>query len=80
MPEQGDLNDPKSSATLVNFRGIRNQNNQPTQKVNKEYYQLKINKKNSVSEPIQLNSNLQNMPQIKQLTEAHSDRSLSKKK
>lgn len=82
MPEQNDLIDPKGSA-VINFRTIKNnQNSLLTQKNSKDYYQLKIHKKNSISEPphaIQPNLNIQNMlpNHRKHLTEAHSERSLS---
>lgn len=83
MPEQNDLLDPKGSA-VINFRTIKNnQNTLQTHKHNKDYYQLKIQKKHSTSEPqngIQPNLNIQNIlpnPRKHQLTEAHSERSLS---
>lgn len=72
---------------MANFRAIKsNQNSQQGQKQNKEFYQLKISKKISSTEPqngIQLNANIQNMvPNNRRhhLTEAHSERSLSRKR
>lgn len=64
MPEQSDHFDPKGSAT-INFRTLKNnQNNLPNQKITKDCYQLKIQKKPIATEQpsgIQINVNLQNM-------------------
>lgn len=49
MSEHFEQGDPKGGA-IINFRAIKNnQNNQQSQKPNKDYYQLKIHKKNSIS-------------------------------
>ena len=48
MPEQNDQTDPKGSA-VINFRTIKNIQNNQQPKLNKEYYQLKLNKKHSAT-------------------------------
>lgn len=76
MPEQHDLIDNKGSAVLA----YRTNKGQPLQGKQKDFYQLKINRKGSNSEvnPIQVNLNIQNIIPNHHRKHNDTERSLSK--
>lgn len=82
----GDHIDTKGSA-VINFRQIKkDQNVQQTQRINKDFHHLKINKKNTVLEPqnhaqntLNTRNMLLNKPK-KPIADIYSERSVSHKK